>query len=62
MTFGYSSGATFIPNCITSGRILAADAPPNSRADSKDGRTRYEANSGGKDDAVSFRFLAKSQS
>jgi len=40
--------------------MVAADAPPNSSADKRDGRMRYEANSGGNEDAVSLRVLVDS--
>ena len=36
---------------------MAADAPPNSSAEIKEGRTRCEANSGGKEEADSLRVL-----
>jgi hypothetical protein len=57
-TFGYSSGDVLMPNCSTRGNIAAAEAPPNSNAERREGRTRYVANSGGKDVADSLRFLS----
>lgn len=37
--------------------MAAAEAPPYSKADISDGRTRKDANSGGNDDADSFSVL-----
>ena len=37
--------------------MLAADAPPNSRAEMRAGRTLYDANSVGNDEADSFNDL-----
>ena len=56
-TFEYSSGDVLLPNCRTRGKIVAAEAPPNSNAERREGRTRYDANSGGKDVADSLRVL-----
>ena len=52
-----SSGGTLFPNCKIRGTILAAEAPPNSNADTRDGRIRNAANSGGNDEAESFSML-----
>ena len=57
ITLIYSSGDTFLPNCNTSGTIVAAEAPPYSSAVTKDGRIRNDANSGGNEEADSFRVL-----
>jgi hypothetical protein len=46
-----------LPSCRTRGRIVAADAPPNSSAETSEGRTRCEANSGGKEEADSVSVL-----
>lgn len=46
-----------MPNWITRGRIVAALAPPNSRAEIRDGKTLWAVNSVGKDDADSLRVL-----
>lgn len=62
ITAGYPSGGMFLPNWSTSGKITAADAPPNSRAETRDGSIRYDANSGGKDAAESFKVLTLGQS
>ena len=56
--FGYSSGDVLVPNCRTRGNMAAAEAPPNSNAERREGRTRYDANSGGKDVADSLRVLS----
>jgi hypothetical protein len=53
----YSSGATFFPNWRTRGTMVAAEAPPNSSAETRHGRMRYEANSGGNEEAESFSVL-----
>lgn len=45
------------PNCNTRGKIVAAEAPPYSRADTREGNTRFDVNSGGKDAADSLRVL-----
>lgn len=37
--------------------MAAADAPPNSKAEIREGRTRYDANSGGNEDADSSNDL-----
>lgn len=55
--FVYSSCETFIPNCRTKGTIVAAEAPPNSSAVTREGRMRKEANSGGNEEADSFSVL-----
>lgn len=47
----------FFPNSNISGIMAGADAPPNSSADARAGRTLYEANSGGRDAADSFKVL-----
>ena len=36
----YSSGRTLFPSCRRSGNIIAAEAPPNSSAVTRDGSTR----------------------
>ena len=61
MTLGYSSGETFTPNCNTRGRMVAPEAPPYSKAEIKEGRTLYDANSGGKDEADSRKVLTPHQ-
>lgn len=61
MTLGYSSGETLTPNCNTRGRMVAPEAPPYSRAEIKEGRTLYDANSGGKDEADSRKVLTPHQ-
>jgi hypothetical protein len=55
----YSSLETFLPNNNNKGRIDAADveAPPCSRAETREGSTRYVANSGGNEFADSFMVL-----
>lgn len=53
----YSAEGTCFPICKASGRIMVALAPPNSRAEIREGRTRWLANSGGKIDAESLRVL-----
>ena len=50
-----------MPNCSTRGTTAAADAPPNSREDINAGRTLYEANSVGNEDADSFNVLYQNQ-
>ena len=55
ITLMYSSSDTFLPNCNTSGTIVAAEAPLYSSAVTKDGRIRNDANSGGNEEADSFR-------
>lgn len=57
-TFVYSSGVVLAPNCRTRGNMAAAEAPPNSNAERREGRTRCVANSGGNDVADSLRFLS----
>ena len=57
MTSEYASGSTLLPNCRTSGKIAAAEDPPKSRADTREGTTRFDVNSGGKDGADSLRVL-----
>lgn len=52
-----SSEGTLFPNCKIRGTMLAAEAPPNSNADTRDGRIRNAANSGGNDEAESFSML-----
>lgn len=42
---------------MTRGSIVAALAPPNSRAETRDGSTLWVVNSDGKDDADSLRVL-----
>lgn len=61
MTLGYSSGEALAPNCNTRGRIVAPEAPPYSRAEINEGRTLYDANSGGKEEADSRKVLAPHQ-
>ena len=46
-----------MPSCNTIGSIVLAVAPPYSRADTNEGRTLCDANSGGREDAVSFSDL-----
>ena len=58
-TFVYSSEDVLVPNCRTRGNMAAAEAPPNSSAERREGRTRCVANSGGKDVADSLRFLSR---
>lgn len=45
------------PSCKTSGKMTAAEAPPNSRAVTNEGSTRFDANSGGNAGADSLSFL-----
>ena len=54
---GYSSGEVLAPNCNTRGRMAAAEAPPYSSAERREGSMRYDVNSGGKEDADSLRVL-----
>ena len=40
---------------------MVADAPPNSKADTRHGKTRNDANSGGKEDEDSVNVLANDE-
>lgn len=53
----YSSGGTLAPNCKISGKMVAAEAPPNSSAETKEGTTRSDVNSLGNDGADSLSVL-----
>jgi hypothetical protein len=58
-TLEYSSGCILAPNCRARGKMTAAEAPPNSRADNSEGRTRFDVNSCGNDGADSLRVLER---
>ena len=55
--FEYSSAVALAPNCRTRGKMLAAEAPPYSSADTSEGKTRCDANSGGNEEADSLSVL-----
>lgn len=53
----YLLSGTFLPKRRTRGTIVAAEAPPYSNADTKDGKTRSVANSEGNESTDSCRVL-----
>jgi hypothetical protein len=53
----YSVEGTLLPRRRRRGIMAVADAPPYSSAETKDGKTLYDANSDGNDDAESLKVL-----